>query len=555
MEMPKVTIIITTYNRCRFVCAAVESVLAQNFRDAEIIVVDDGSRDDTYKLLKRYGSSIHYIYQKNKGRSAARNSGIRLSRGEYIAFLDDDDIWLPGKLESQVAFLDSHPVCALAHTFTELMDERGQPLRKETKKHLRVYRRALRLGYAYEVISRMCLMYTSSVVMRRRCLDKAGLFDPLMEAFEDWDIYLRFALKYEIAVIPEPLVRIRIHTAHSTQDEFTRGRINISRKHLAILDSLEDTLSCRRARHNFYLQLARAYYIRGDVQKSRENIILALRLGLPFRKRLAIEPNLWGILLFPGPVNKLRQLKAASGLSKGRDYPQRIIPLETTGGPLTSHIKRYEFAARFCREKVVLDAACGVGYGSSFLASVVREVTGVDVSPEAIAYAKEHYQKENTRFEIMDVCSLNFPDRYFDLVCSFETLEHLNEPLKFLAQIKRVLKEGGVLIISTPNVKRTVINPDNPYHKVEFSRKDFNNILRKHFSRVEIFGQRRRQSPAHYWIQKMDVFHLRGLLSGALRRKVCHGLATNSWDEAGLDDFIISKAMINRAAELIGVCR
>lgn len=553
--MSKVSVIITTYNRGRFICAAIESVLAQNFKDVEIIVVDDGSRDDTYKLLKRYGSSIHYIYQKHKGRSVSRNSGIKLSRGEYIAFLDDDDIWLPGKLESQIVFLDSHPACALAHTFTELMDERGQPLRKKTKKHLSSYRKAMRIGYTYEGMSRLCVMYTSSVVIRRHCLDKAGLFDPFMEAFEDWDIYLRLALKYEIGVIPEPLVRIRIHAAHSTQDEFTRGRISISRKHLVILDSLEDTLSYRRARHNFYLQLAKAYYIRGDVQKSRENIILALKLSLPFWARLTIEFNLWGILLFPGPVNKLRQLKAASGFSKGRDYPQRIIPLETFGGPLASHIKRYEFAAQFCTEKVVLDAACGVGYGSAFLASVVREVAGVDASPEAVAYAKEHYQKENTRFEVMDVRGLNFPDRYFDVVCSFETLEHLDEPLKFLAQIKRVLKENGMLIISTPHVKRTVINPDNPYHKVEFSRKDFNNILRKHFSRVEIFGQRRRQSLVHYWIQKIDVFHLRDLLSGALRRKVCHGLATSSWDEAGLDDFIISKEMIYRATELIGVCR
>ena len=555
MEMPKVSVIITTYNRGRFVCAAIESVLAQNFRDAEIIVVDDGSRDDTYKLLKRYGSSIYYIYQKNKGRSVARNNGIRLSRGEYAAFLDDDDIWLPGKLESQVAFLDSHPACALAHTFTELMDERGQPLKKETKKHLRLYRRALRSGYVYEAMSRVCLMFTSSVVMRRHCLSKVGLFDPSMETFEDWDIYLRLALKYEIGVIPEPLVRIRIHAAHSTQDEFTRGRISVSLKHLGILDSLDDPASRARARYNFYLHLANAYYIAMDTEKIRGYILRALSLNLPVLPRLNLGFNLWAVLLFPGLVRKIRGIKAASGLAKRQDYPQRIKPLETFGGPLASHLKRYEFAARFCKGMVVLDAASGVGYGSGYLADIAKEVIGLDISAEAITYAKEHYQKENTRFEVMDVCSLNFPDRYFDLVCSFETLEHLNEPLKFLAQIKRVLKEDGILIISTPNVKRTVSNPDNPYHKMEFSRKDFNNILRKHFSRVEIFGQRRRQSLIHYWILKVDVFHLRGLLSGALRRKVCHGLASSSWDEAGLDDFIISKEMIHRAAELIGVCR
>ena len=552
--MPKVSVIITTCNRGRFVLEALESVLSQAFKDFEIIVVDDGSTDDTPRLLKKYASSIYYVYQRNQGRSAARNSGIRLARGEYIAFLDDDDIWLPGKLERQVVFLDSHGETALAHTFTELMDEYSRPLEKETKKHLRSYRKATRIGYTYEGMSRLCVMYTSSVMIRKACFARIGFFDSNIEAFEDWDIYLRFALEYKISSITETLVRIRIHPAHSTQDEFTWGRIKVSRKHLSILDSLGDSDWIRCARYNFYLHLAKAYYISGDIQKSRQNIILALKLELPVLARLSLGLNLWVTLLFPRIVNKLRQVKAASLRGKGYGYPQRIIPQETSGGPLASHIKRYEFAAGFCEGKVVLDAACGVGYGSARLSAVAREVTGVDKSAEAVIYAQGHYRKENIRFQAMDVCSLGFPDGYFDIVCSFETLEHLERPLEFLAQVKRVLKEDGMLIISTPNAKRTVINPANPYHKVEFSREDFNNALRKYFSRVDIFGQRRRQSPVHYWIQKIDVFNLRGLLSGALRRGICHSIATRSWDEAGLDDFIIGKQALNRSTELIAVC-
>ena len=553
--MPKVSVIVSTYNRGRFVCEAVESVLNQTFRDFEVIVVDDGSTDNTPDLLKKYASSIHYIYQRNKGRSAARNSGIRLCRGEYIAFLDDDDIWLPGKLERQVAFLDLHPEAALAHTFTELMDEYGRPLEKETKKHLRSYHKAIRIGYTYEGMSRLCVMYTSSVMLRKSCLGRVGLFDPGIEAFEDWDIYLRFALKYEIGSIPESLARIRIHRAHSTQGEFTRGRISVSLKHLNILDSIDDPFLRERLRYNFYIHLAHAYYIAMDTEKTRRYIIQALSLKLPVLSRLHIGFNLLAVLLFSGFVNKIRGIKAASGSGKQQDYPQRIKPLETSGGPLASHLKRYEFAARFCGGKVVLDAACGVGYGSARLASIAREITGVDISAEAVIYAQGHYQKENIHFQAMDVCNLSFPDGYFDIVCSFETLEHLDAPLEFLAQVKRVLKEDGMLIISTPNVKRTVINPANPYHKVEFSREDFNDALRKYFSRVEIFGQRRRQSLAHYWIQKIDVFHLRGLLSRALRRRVCHSVATRSWDEAGLEDFIISKEALSCSTELIGVCR
>ena len=552
--MPKVSVIITTYNRSRFICGAVESVLRQGFKDLEIIVVDDGSTDDTPRLLKKYASSIYYVCQRNKGRSAARNSGIRLARGEYIAFLDDDDTWLAGKLKRQAAFLDSHPDVALAHTFTGLMDEYGRPLRKETKRHLQSYHKAMRLEYTYEGMSRWCVMYTSAVMIRKACFARIGFFDSNIEAFEDWDIYLRFALEYKIGTIPEALVRIRIHPAHSTQDEFTRGRIKVSRKHLSILDSLGDSDWISRARYNFYLHLAKAYYISGDIQKSRQNIILALKLELPVLARLSLGLNLWVALLFPRIVNKLRQLKAASARGKGYGYPQRIIPQETSGGPLASHIKRYEFAAGFCEGKVVLDAACGVGYGSARLSAVAREVTGVDISAEAVIYAQGHYQKENIHFHAMDVCNLSFPDGYFDIVCSFETLEHLDAPLEFLAQVKRVLKENGILIISTPNAKRTVIKPDNPYHNMEFSMKDFNDTLGKYFSRVEIFGQRRRQSPVHYWIQKIDIFHLRGLLSGALRRGICHSVSTRSWDEVGVEDFIISKEDLNRSTELIGVC-
>lgn len=553
--MPKVSVIVSTYNRGRFVCEAVESVLNQTFRDFEVIVVDDGSTDNTHDLLKKYASSIHYIYQRNKGRSAARNSGIRLCRGGYVAFLDDDDIWLPGKLERQAAFLDLHPEAALAHTFTELMDESGRRLEKETKKHLRSYHKAMRIGYTYEGMSRLCVMYTSSVMLRKSCLGSVGLFDPGIEAFEDWDIYLRLALKYEIGSIPESLVRIRIHRAHSTQGEFTRGRISVSLKHLNILDSIDDPFLRERLRYNFYIHLAHAYYIAMDTEKTRRYIIRALSLKLPVLSRLHIGFNLLAVLLFPGFVNKIRGIKAASPSGKQQDYPQRIKPLETSGGPLASHLKRYEFAARFCKGKVILDAACGVGYGSGYLADIAKEVVGLDISVEAVSYAQEHYQKENTRFRLMDVCNLDFPERYFDIVCSFETLEHLDNPLKFLTEVKRVLKEGGILIISTPHARRTVIKPENPYHKVEFSRNDFNDALGKYFSEVEILGQRRRQSAVHYWIQKADIFHLRGLLSGSFRRKICHGVATRSWDEAGVEDFIISKEAIGRAIELIGVCR
>ncbi len=203
---------------------------------------------------------------------------------------------------------------------------------------------------------------------------------------------------------------------------------------------------------------------------------------------------------------------------------------------------------------MVLDAACGVGYGADYLSKVAGEVVGVDISQEAIVYAKEHYQRENIQFKRMDVHKLEFPDKYFDVACSFETLEHLDSPERYIAEVRQVLKEGGVFIISTPQAKRTTHRPKDPYHKVEFSQRDFTELLRKYFIRVEIFGQRRLQSNFHYYLQRIDILHLRALLPDFLRRKVCHAVSTKSWDETGLKDFVISKEKIKRARELIGVC-
>lgn len=241
-------------------------------------------------------------------------------------------------------------------------------------------------------------------------------------------------------------------------------------------------------------------------------------------------------------------------MNKTNSYPERIIPEQTSGGPLSSHMKRYGFAKSFCTDKIVLDTACGVGYGSYYLSEVAKEVIGIDISENAVTYAKEHYRRENIQFRLMDAQRLEFPDKYFDVVCSFELLEHLKDPERYLTEVKRVLKKGGICIISTPRAKKTIYSPKNPYHKQEFSQRDFGNLLKKYFNQADIFGQRRLQSSRHYYLQKIDFFHLRAWLPAFARRKICHALSTNSWDEASPEDFVINKERINRATELIGVC-
>lgn len=288
--MPKVSVIIPTYNRGYLIREAIDSVLKQDFKDFEIIVVDDGSTDNTKEVLSNY-ENIRYIYQQNKGRSEAKNTGIRAARGAYIAFLDDDDIWLSNKLEKQIAFLDSHSETGLVHTFSEVIDEDGNILGKETERRLNFYKQAIKIGYTYEGMSRLCIMFLSTVTLRKECFSLAGFFDGNIPAFEDWDFYLRFALKYKISLIPEILVKYRLHKKNTSSNEFIRGRIQAALKHLAMLDSL----GCRRrvaVSSNFYMQLAETYYIASQYQNFRQYIFKAIRLRPLLLSRFIVMAHL-----------------------------------------------------------------------------------------------------------------------------------------------------------------------------------------------------------------------------------------------------------------------
>ncbi len=125
------------------------------------------------------------------------------------------------------------------------------------------------------------------------------------------------------------------------------------------------------------------------------------------------------------------------------EFDERIIPDETAKGVVSIHLKRYAFAKDFCDSKTVLDIACGSGYGTYYLATSVKKIIGVDCSSEAIEYARRRYAHPNASFEVMDACNMRFPDHTFDVVCSFETIEHVEQVEAYLQQVARVLKNDG----------------------------------------------------------------------------------------------------------------
>jgi glycosyltransferase involved in cell wall biosynthesis len=209
--MPKVSIIIPTYNRERYVVKAIDSVLRQTFKDYEIIVVDDGSTDNTKEVVNQYGNRIRYIHQANSGVSAARNTGIKHARGEWLAFLDSDDEWLADYLYKQMKSLDSHPTVCMQVTDSLFIDLNG-----DTRRYFNMNRSLAEFhGKDYlffEQPFRFLIKHgpwqIGSTVIRRDAIMKAGLFNTSLSLSEDLDLMARVALQGPLGMIREELVHV-----------------------------------------------------------------------------------------------------------------------------------------------------------------------------------------------------------------------------------------------------------------------------------------------------------------------------------------------------------
>ncbi len=197
---PLVSVIIPSHNRGWILKEAVDSVLSQDFRDFELIVVDDGSDDNTRDVLSPYRNmeQVTVIHQKNRGVSAARNRGVDSASGEWIAFLDSDDLWLPEKLSAQVEFFRSNPdalICQTEETWIR-NGVRVNPKKRHEKPSGMVFKSSLSL----------CLVSPSAVMMRRELFERVGEFDESLPACEDYDLWLRISCRYPIFLLETPLI-------------------------------------------------------------------------------------------------------------------------------------------------------------------------------------------------------------------------------------------------------------------------------------------------------------------------------------------------------------
>lgn len=234
-------------------------------------------------------------------------------------------------------------------------------------------------------------------------------------------------------------------------------------------------------------------------------------------------------------------------------YPERIVPAWTSPGIVALHLKRYDFARRWCHSAEVLDAACGVGYGTAYLAEEARRVVGVDHSAEALDYARREYARPNIEYVEADLLALPFADGSFDVVCAFEAIEHLVDQRAFLRDAARVLRRDGVLLVSTPCVRQTQRDPANPFHHVELSAADFEALLQERFGEVELYGQRRIQTRRHRLAQRLDVFGLRRRLP--VVRMLSRALGTAATADVTLAGIVLTRDRVHDASELVAVCR
>lgn len=268
-----VSVVVPNFNHGRFLSEAIESALEQDYRAIEIIVVDDGSTDDSRAVVEKYGGKVRYLWQENRGLPAARNTGISAACGEYVAFLDADDSWLPQFVSSVMARWRDDPELGAVHTGFYSMDQDGRRLPQ------------VNISTVADDCMRERLVdgeffVPSSVVARRECFERVGLFDEGLRGSEDWDMWLRVAREYRFAGIARPLVNYRIHHSNMSGDPdyMLRYQLMVAAKHFGPLEGPRESWAPekQRAYAAVYRYAAQGYYFRGDLVNSGLYLRLAL---------------------------------------------------------------------------------------------------------------------------------------------------------------------------------------------------------------------------------------------------------------------------------------
>lgn len=306
---PKVSVIIPTYNRARLIGRAIRSILNQTFQDFEIIVVDDGSTDNSKDICCSLNDSrLHYIrHEQNRGGGAARNTGIVAAQGEYIAFQDSDDEWLSDKLERQIQILEkaSNEVGVVYTAFIRVDGSRVfyLPSFEVVKKEGNILNQLLKGNF----------VSTQTTMIRMSCFEKVGMFDEMLPRFQDWELFIRISKNYKFKFISEPLAIVykQDHSITSDQKAYIKALNLIRERHF------EEFARSKNLLANLYFNMGLNLFLFGNIKEGRRYMTNAIKTyPFKFKYFIAVLITFFGKNIFHKAFKFYDKMKFAILYSK-----------------------------------------------------------------------------------------------------------------------------------------------------------------------------------------------------------------------------------------------
>ncbi|MBN1875878.1 MAG: glycosyltransferase [Anaerolineae bacterium] len=340
--VPRVSVITPTYNRATYLQAALASILAQSLAPWEIIIIDDGSTDNTIQIIRDAPGPIRLFQQAHQGVVAARNLGLEKSSGDLIAWLDSDDLWEPDFLATVVPLLAKDGMLDGVYTGFTMIDAGGAKLRTSV--------RVEPPDQLYEMLTQGCFILTSSFVARKRCYDDVGGFDPQFRIAEDADMFLRLARQFRIVGVPQPLVRYRVHATNTmaNADAFREARLRFAHKQCGEdLDSGSNLSNAARVAYGHAFRAIALKYIEGGQQTE----------GWSFMNRAAA--------LSPPILSELRTFYelACGDQSRGHRGDAKQLDIKRIAVEMLQWLDQL-----FAKGEADLLALRGVAFGNAYLA-------------------------------------------------------------------------------------------------------------------------------------------------------------------------------------------
>jgi glycosyltransferase involved in cell wall biosynthesis len=273
--MPKVDVVMPAYNAAKYIPIALDSVIAQTFEDWRVLLIDDGSKDNTAEIVapykERLGEKLLYVQNVNGGPARARNTALSMATGEFIAFLDADDIWLPNRLMESLKSFEGRPQVGLSYGFVSRIGDDGVVI--DTFADRQKHGEGRIAEYIYtRAVDMPCL----TITLRRKCIDEVGMFDEAIKGPEDRDLWLRIAQRYEVALVPHLIAHYRLSPGSITSDtdKLLKAQRQFIEKHYG--EEGCGRVARGKALSGVYKQRAETFGDRGQWSKALDNMARSL---------------------------------------------------------------------------------------------------------------------------------------------------------------------------------------------------------------------------------------------------------------------------------------